>query len=67
MKDGESLGLRVFVDKSVVEMYANDRQAIGRRVYPGRVDSLSMILFADGGQADIASVKAWEMAPSNPY
>ena len=67
LKEGESLVLRVFVDKSVVEVYANDRQAIGRRVYPGREDSLGMILFADGGQAEIASVKAWEMAPSNPY
>ena len=67
LADGESLRLRVFVDKSVVEIYANDRQAICRRVYPGRDDSLGVILFANGGKAEFACVKAWEMMPSNPY
>jgi beta-fructofuranosidase len=64
---GETLMLRVFVDKSVVEVYANDRQAMCRRVYPGRDDSLGVVLFANGGEAEFASVKAWEMMPSNPY
>ena len=57
----------MFVDKSVVEVYANDRQAICRRVYPGRNDSLGVVLFANNGQANFSSVKAWEMMPSNPY
>ena len=67
LKDGETLTLRVFVDKSVVEIYANDRQAICRRVYPGRSDSLGVVLFARGGDAKISNVRAWEMMPSNPY
>ncbi len=67
LRIGEALILRVFVDKSVVEVYANDRQAICRRVYPGRDDSLGVVLFADEGKAEFASVKAWEMMPSNPY
>ncbi|MCX5653112.1 MAG: GH32 C-terminal domain-containing protein [Planctomycetota bacterium] len=67
LKPGESLKLRVFVDKPVVEVFANDRQAICRRVYPTRSDSLGVVLFADGGQARFNSVKVWEMAPSNPY
>ena len=61
------LKLRVFVDKSVVEVYANDRQAICRRVYPARDDSLGVVLFANGGEAKICSLKAWEMMPANPY
>ena len=67
LKEGERLRLRVFIDKSVVEIYANDRQAICRRVCPGRNDSLGVVLFARGGEAKISSVKAWEMMPSNPY
>jgi beta-fructofuranosidase len=67
LRDGEPLKLRVFVDKSVVEIFANDRQAIGRRVYPTRADSLGVVLFSDGGQASFQSVTAWEMAPANPY
>jgi beta-fructofuranosidase len=67
LKPGEPLKLRVFVDKPVVEVFANDRQAICRRVYPTRADSFGVVLFAIGGQAKFNSVKAWEMAPSNPY
>jgi len=55
------------VDRSVVEIYANDRQAIGRRVYPTRPDSLSTSLFASGGSARFRAIRAWEMMPSNPY
>jgi beta-fructofuranosidase len=67
LKPGESLKLRVFVDRSVVEVFANDRQAIGRRVYPVRNDSLGVSLFARGGIARFKTVKAWEMMPANPY
>ena len=66
LKPAETLKLRVFVDRSVVEIFANDRQAIGRRVYPGRSDSHGVILTADGGAARFRRVIAWHMAPSNP-
>ncbi len=67
LKRGEPLRLRVFVDKSVIEVYANDRQAIGRRVFPGRPDSLGVAIYAEGGTAKFSGVKAWEMAASNPF
>jgi beta-fructofuranosidase len=57
----------VFVDKSIVEIYANDRQAICRRVYPGRKDSLGVTLFVEDGKAKFKKIMAWEMMPSNPY
>lgn len=64
---GEMLTLRIFVDRSVVEVFANDRQAIGRRVYPGREDSLGVALLVDGGTARFKRIRAWKMAPANPY
>lgn len=67
LKPGELLKLRVFVDKSVVEIFANDRQAISRRVYPTRLDSLGISVFTAGGAAEVRQVKAWQMEPSNPY
>lgn len=67
LKDGETLTLRVFVDKAVVEVFANERQAIGRRVYPTRPDSLDMALFAEGGEARFNTIHAWRMMPSQPY
>jgi len=64
---GESLSLRVFVDKSVVEVFANDRQAVMRRVYPSRTDSVGVSLFSVGGTVRVAKLDAWKIAPSNPY
>ncbi|MCL2701164.1 MAG: glycoside hydrolase family 32 protein [Phycisphaerae bacterium] len=63
---GESLSLRVFLDKSFVEVFANTRQAICRRIYPTRRDSLEVRLFSDV-DISIPRVDAWEMMPSNPY
>ena len=67
LQDGERLKLRVFVDKSVVEVFANRRQAIARRIYPSRQDSLGVHLFSTGGDAKLHSFEAWKIRPSNPY
>ena len=64
---GEPLKLRVFVDKSVVEVFANGRQAVMRRVYPSRDDSVGVSLFSTGGPASVATLEAWVMMPSNAY
>jgi len=63
----EPLRLRVFVDKSVVEVFANGRQAVMRRIYPSRPDSIGVKLFSNGGPAEVRALRAWEVAPSNPY
>jgi beta-fructofuranosidase len=66
LKDGELLVLRVFVDRSIMEAYANDRQAVGRSIYPTRAGR-GVALFATGGDVQVPSVKAWEIMPCNPY
>ena len=43
------------------------RQAVMRRIYPSRADSVGVRLFSIGGPATVASVDAWELMPSNPY
>jgi len=63
---GESLKLRVLVDRSVIEVFANDRQAITRRFYPS-ADSLGIKAFSTGGDSQLAALHFWEMMPSNPY
>ena len=63
----EPLRLRIFVDKSVIEVFANGRQAVMRRIYPSRPDSIGVKLFSSGGPAEVRMLRAWEMAPSNPY
>jgi len=63
----EPLNLRVFVDNAMIEIFANDRQAICRRVYPARTDSVNVVLYSEGGSTNFASVKAWRMQPSNAH
>jgi beta-fructofuranosidase len=58
---GETLKLRIFIDRSVVEVFANDRQCVSVRAYPGRPDSLGVSLRAQGAPAALASLDAWQM------
>jgi len=57
----EPLRLRVFVDRSVVEVFANGKQCVAMRVYPDREDSIGVSLRAQGQDAALASLDAWQM------
>ena len=63
--DGEPLQLRIFVDRSVLEVYANGRQCITQRIYPTRSDSVDVRLFSNGGASIARSIEAWSMAPAH--
>ena len=68
LKAGELLKLRVFVDKSFVEVFANDgRQAVLWRNYPSRADSVGVKFFSTGSPVSVAALEGWKMMPSNPY
>jgi beta-fructofuranosidase len=66
LRNGEPLTLRIFVDRSVVEVFANDRQAIGRAIYP-TLGGKGIRIRSENGNVKIISFKAWELAPANPY
>jgi beta-fructofuranosidase len=57
----EPLKLRVFVDKSVVEVFVNGKQCLAVRIYPGREDSVGVSLRAQGRDATLRSLDAWQM------
>lgn len=57
----EILSLRVFLDRSVVEVFVNGKQCVALRVYPDRADSLGVSLKAQGSAAKVKSLKAWQM------
>ena len=65
LENGEPLRLRIFIDRSIVEIFANDRLCIAARVYPGRDDSIGVSLRAQGSGATLKSLDAWQM--SNIY
>ena len=63
----DNLQLRIFVDKSVVEVFANNRQAMMRRIYPAGSNSTQVRLFSTGGSSTVSQLESWHISPSNPY
>ena len=60
LKRGEELTLRIFVDKNLVEVFANDRQA-AIFAAPYARDSTAVRLFSDGADSVVQDVKCWKM------
>ncbi len=58
--DNEALNLTIYLDKSVIEVYANDRLSMTSRIYPTRKDALGLNLSACGGAARV-QMTIWEM------
>ena len=56
---GESLDLRIFLDRSVMEVFAEDGQvAVTRVIYPNEKAG-GIEVFAEGGLAEVTSVEVW--------
>jgi beta-fructofuranosidase len=61
LSHGEPLRLRVFIDHSVVEVFANDKQYAAVRVYPGRDDSVGVSLRSQGASCVLRALDAWQL------
>jgi beta-fructofuranosidase len=61
LKNNEPLSLRVFIDRSIIEVFANDRQCLTLRAYPTRPDSTGVSVFARGNDAKLVSLNAYQM------
>lgn len=62
LAQGEPLRLRVFIDHSVLEVFANDTLSITTRIYPTRDDSQGVALLAEQQSARLLQLDAWPMA-----
>lgn len=60
---GERIDLRIYLDRSILEVFANGRQCLTQRIYPTREDSLGVRLFSVGGTASFSPIDVWDMAP----
>lgn len=63
LADGENLLLQIFLDHSVIEVFANGKLCLTSRIYPTRSDSLGVAAFAQGGSATLRRLEAWEIVP----
>lgn len=61
MSGNAPVELRIFIDRSVVEVFVNGRQYVALRVYPGREDSAGVSLRAVGQDATLRSLDVWQM------
>ncbi|QAU12279.1 glycoside hydrolase family 32 protein [Halorubrum sp. BOL3-1] len=57
----EPLSLRVFLDGSTVEVFANERHCLTSRVYPTREDSTGISFAAEEGRADLVDASVWRL------
>ena len=57
----ETVKLRIFIDKSVVEVFVNGKQCVATRVYPGRDDSIGVSIRSQGSSSELVSLDAWQM------
>jgi beta-fructofuranosidase len=64
LAEGETLRLHVFVDRSMVEVFANGVCCLTSRVYATRSDSRGVAVFGD--EALLYSLDVWRMRPIWP-
>ena len=57
----EPLNLQIYVDRCLVEVFANGKQCLTLRVYPDNEASQGVSIFARGGRASLLSLTKWDM------
>jgi len=65
--EGENLQLDVFIDRSVIEVFANGRLCVTQVVYPELPESDRIVLFASDNEVDLTRATTWRMASTNMY
>jgi beta-fructofuranosidase len=58
---GDTLRLHIFLDGSIVEIFANGRACLTARVYPSQAESIGVDLFAQGGVAHVQGLNSWQL------
>jgi beta-fructofuranosidase len=67
LKKGETLKLNIFLDRSIIEVFANGRQCITQVVYPELATSNQIKLFSDKEPVSVKKLQVWQMAETNAY
>jgi len=67
LRKNEKLEIQIFIDKSIIEIFANGRQCVTQRVYPTRLDSRGIEVFSSGGLSFINNLKVWDISPTNQW
>lgn len=61
LKANEGLKLRIYIDRSIIETFANGRVCQTITTYPKRTDALLVAMYVQKGEVKVKSIDAWEM------
>jgi len=64
LNKGEKVKLRIFLDKSILEVFANGRQCITQVVYPSLEDAIHIQVFAEDAPVKVQQIRAWRLFPA---
>jgi sucrose-6-phosphate hydrolase SacC (GH32 family) len=64
LPEGEDVDLRIYVDKYLVEVFVNDRQALVAS-YAGHQDRRDVAAFSVGEALTLKRVEVWKLKPTN--
>ena len=60
-KQGDVVKLRVFLDHSVLEVFADDRRYLSQRIFPAHPHAQNVKLYSCGAPTLFRSLRAWQM------
>lgn len=67
LSKGEDLKLDIFIDRSIVEVFANGRQCITQVAYPELENSKGIKIFSKDETITVKKLQVWKMAETNAY
>lgn len=67
LKKGETLKLNIFIDRSIVEVFANGRQCVTQVVYPELENSKYVKILSGDEAIKVKKAQVWRMAEANSY
>jgi beta-fructofuranosidase len=67
LKKGEALALNVFLDRCIIEVFANGRQVMTQIVYPELESSSCVNVFSGNEAITVMNVQSWALAETNAY
>ncbi|RIH63121.1 hypothetical protein D1164_21170 [Mariniphaga sediminis] len=64
LQEGEKVHLRIFLDKSIMEVFANNRQCITQVIYPTLKDAIYVRPFTEDAPIKIENIQSWKLFPA---
>ena len=61
LADGETLKMRVIIDKGLIQAYVNDRNTVTFWANPTLPASKGLALLSEDGKVSVKSMKVWEL------